>query len=155
MEEGKADVVGLYMVTQLFKMKELSEGSVDDNYVTFLAGIFRSVRFGAASAHGRANMIRFNYFKEHGAFSKDSATGLYRVDFAKMAAAVDGLSGLILRLQGDGDVAGVEALMKEKGVVPPDLEKDLEGLKSKGIPRDVVFVQGPEVLFGLEGATKK
>ena len=78
MEEGKADVVGLHMVTQLFERGELTEYSVDHHYVTFLAGIFRSVRFGAASAHGRANMVRFNYFRERGAFSRDEATGKYR-----------------------------------------------------------------------------
>ncbi|HUG43518.1 MAG TPA: Zn-dependent hydrolase, partial [Acidobacteriota bacterium] len=68
-EEGKADVLGLFMVTWLHENGELSDGDLMDNYVTFLAGIFRSIRFGAASAHGRANLVRFNYFQEAGAFS--------------------------------------------------------------------------------------
>ena len=148
MEEGKADVVGLHMVTQLFERGELTEHSVEHHYVTFLAGIFRSVRFGSASAHGRANMVRFNYFREQGAFSRDEATGRYRVDFDAMREAVAGLSNLILTLQGDGDYDGVAALIEEKGVVPPDLQADLDRLDAAGIPRDIVFEQGVSVLFG-------
>lgn len=148
MEEGKADILGLYMVKQLRDQGEITEGTLEDNYVTFLAGIFRSVRFGAASAHGQANMVRFNYFREAGAFSRDEATGTYRVDFEAMGRAVDELSRLILTLQGDGDYAGVDALMKEKGVVPPDLQAELDRLDGLGIPRDVVFEQGWSVLAG-------
>ena len=148
MEEGKADVVGLHMVTQLFERGELTEYSVEHHYVTFLAGIFRSVRFGAASAHGRANMVRFNYFRERGAFSRNEATGKYRVDFDAMREAVGGLSELILTLQGDGDYGGVATLMEERGFVPPELQADLDRLDSAGIPRDIVFEQGVSVLFG-------
>ena len=148
MEEGKADVVGLHMVTQLFERGELTEHSVEHHYVTFLAGIFRSVRFGASSAHGRANMVRFNYFREQGAFSRDEATGRYRVDFEAMREAVSGLSNLILTLQGDGDYDGVAALIEEKGIVPPELQADLDRLDAAGIPRDIIFEQGVSVLFG-------
>ncbi len=148
MEEGKADVVGLYMVTQLFERGELTEGSIEDHYVTFLAGIFRSVRFGASSAHGQANMVRFNYFQEEGAFTRDEASGTYRVDFDAMRAAVDGLSELILTLQGNGDYEGVDQLMAQKGVVPPELQRDLDRLDALGIPRDIVFEQGIGVVFG-------
>ena len=150
MEEGKADVVGLHMVTQLFERGELTEYSVDHHYVTFLAGIFRSVRFGAASAHGRANMVRFNYFREQGAFTREEATGQYRVDFEAMREAVSGLSELILTLQGDGDYEGVAWLIEERGFVPPELQADLDRLDSAGIPRDIVFEQGVSVLFGGE-----
>ena len=147
MEEGKADVVGLHMVTQLFERGELTEHSVEHHYVTFLAGIFRSVRFGAASAHGRANMVRFNYFREQGAFSRDEDAGTYHVDFDAMRDAVEGLSELILTLQGNGDYDGVAQLMEEKGIVPPELQADLDRLDSAGIPRDIVFEQGVSVLF--------
>ncbi len=148
MEEGKADVVGLYMVERLFEDGELTEGSIEDHYVTFLAGIFRSVRFGASSAHGRANMVRFNYFQEQGAFSRDPETGTYRVDFEAMDQAVDSLSALILTLQGDGDYEGVGTLMEQRGVVPAELQADLDRLDGMGIPRDIVFEQGESVLFG-------
>ena len=150
LEEGKADILGLYMITQLFEKKVLNEGEIMDYYVTFMAGIFRSVRFGAASAHGQANMIRFNYFKEKGAFVRDSKTGLYRVDFEKMKLAMNSLSALILKLQGDGDLDGLKQLIAEKGAIQPELQKDLDKLKAKNIPVDLVFEQGIHTLE-LEG----
>lgn len=145
LEEGKADILGLYMVTQLLDEGVLNEGVLEDYYVTFLAGIFRSVRFGAASAHGMANMIRFNYFAEKGAFVRNEQ-GQYAVDMVKMRQAVDGLSELILRLQGDGDYAGVAQLFVDKGHIGPVLQKDLDTLDSAQIPVDVHFIQGKEQL---------
>ena len=146
-EEGKADVLGLYMVTRLHEQGELS-GSLEDYYVTFLAGIFRSVRFGSSDAHGEANMIRFNYFLERGAFSRD-ADGRYHVDMTKMRAAVDALSSDLLQLQGNGDYDGVRSLVDSKGVIGPQLGADLERLQKRDIPVDVAFRQGKKVL-GLE-----
>ncbi|MCB0761295.1 MAG: Zn-dependent hydrolase [Flavobacteriales bacterium] len=149
LEEGKADILGLWMVYKLYEWGELEDGELMDNYVTFLAGIFRSVRFGASSAHGKANMLRFNYFKENGAFEKDPATGKYRVNKDKMTKAMTSLSALILQLQGEGDYEGVIALMDEKGAIFSELASDLERLNEGGIPVDVVFEQGLSVL-GLE-----
>ena len=146
LEEGKADILGLYMETKLYEKGEIKEGEVMDTYVTFLAGIFRSVRFGASSAHGKANMLRFNYFAERGAFSRDAATGTYRVNFEKMKEAMNALSTLIITLQGNGDYDGVTKLMDEKGSIGPDLQKELDKLKQLGIPVDIVFEQGNEVL---------
>jgi hypothetical protein len=143
-EEGKADVLGLYMITKLHEKGELS-GSLEDYYTTFLAGIFRSVRFGAASAHGEANMVRFNFFADRGAFTRD-ANGQYRVDMPKMRKAVDELSATLLKLQGDGDYAGVQKLIGELGVIRPQLAEDLARLKRSNIPVDVVFTQGKSVL---------
>jgi hypothetical protein len=137
------------MITQLYKKQVLTEGQLMDYYVTFMAGVFRSVRFGAASAHGQANMIRFNYFKEKGAFIKDLKTNTYKIDFNAMSIAMEDLSKLILKLQGDGDLAGVKQLVEQKGKIMPELQKDLDQLMSKNIPIDVVFEQGKEVL-GLE-----
>ena len=145
LEEGKADILGLYMIAGLNKKGELKEVSMEDHYVTFLAGIFRSVRFGAASAHGQANMIRFNFFKEKGAFVRGN-DGRYKVDFAKMESAMNELSALILTLQGDGDYEGTAKLVKEKGSISEELQKDLDKLSQKNIPVDLVFKQGKEVL---------
>jgi hypothetical protein len=146
LEEGKADILGLYMVTELFEKGEINEGVIMDNYVTFMASIFRSVRFGASSAHGKANMLRFNYFKEKGAFTKNAKTGKYKIDFEKMQLAMNDLSQLIIELQGDGDYEAVVNLMKEKGQIGPELEKDLSKLKENNIPVDVTFEQGVNVL---------
>ena len=144
-EEGKADVLGLYMITKLHERGEIT-GSLEDYYVTFLAGMFRSVRWGAASAHGEANMVRFNYFAEQGAFTRDTASGRYRVDMARMRQAVDGLSGLILKLQGDGDYEAVAQLNAKQGLIGPQLRADLDRLAARAIPVDVVFEQGESVL---------
>ena len=146
-EEGKADVLGLYMVTRLHEQGELT-GALEDYYVTFLAGIFRSVRFGSSDAHGEANMIRFNYFLERGAFSRD-ADGRYHVDMKKMRAAVDALSADLLQLQGNGDYEGVRKLVDVQGVIGPQLGADLERLRQREIPVDVAFRQGKKVL-GLQ-----
>ncbi len=145
-EEGKADILGLYMIGKLGEMGELDAAKLKDNYVTFLAGIFRSVRFGASDAHGRANMVAFNYLQREGAFARDQASGHYRIDFDKMALAVNGLSAKILTLQGDGDYAGAKALQDELGQVGPALQADLDRLQQQNIPVDIVLKQGREVL---------
>ena len=142
LEEGKADVLGLYMVTKLREQGELGDADLMDNYVTFLAGIFRSIRFGASSAHGVANLLRFNFFKQAGAFTRDEAAGSYRVNFDRMQQAVDALSEKILRLQGDGDYNGVVKLVDEMGRIGPTLQADLDRLAGAGIPIDVTFEQG-------------
>jgi len=146
LEEGKADILGLYMIQKLREKGEITEGELMDDYVTFMAGIFRSVRFGASSAHGVANMIRFNYFQEAGAFSRDPATGTYRVNVPAFEQAVRDLGERILTLQGDGDYAGVAALVSEMGQVGPQLQADLDRLASASIPVDIVFEQGTDVL---------
>ncbi|MDH5399283.1 MAG: Zn-dependent hydrolase, partial [Cyclobacteriaceae bacterium] len=145
LEEGKADVLGLYMITQLHEKGEV-EGELMDYYVTFMTSIFRSVRFGASSAHGKANMVRFNYFMEYGAFEKNAATGTYTVVQDKMVEAMNALSEKILTLQGDGDYAGVANLVEKMGKIGPGLQQDLENLGKAYIPVDIIFEQGVEVL---------
>ncbi|GAB5522150.1 MAG: hypothetical protein Roseis2KO_00220 [Roseivirga sp.] len=145
LEEGKADVLGLYMVSKLHEKGEI-EGDMKEYYTTFMASIFRSVRFGASSAHGKANMIRFNYFQEQGAFTRDEATGTYKIDYDKLKEAMNSLSELILTLQGDGDYDGVASLVAEKVVIKEQLQADLDKLASLGIPVDIVFEQGVDVL---------
>ena len=149
LEEGKADVLGVYMIQNLREMGEISEGELMDNYVTFLAGIFRSVRFGASSAHGRANMIRFNYFSQAGAFTRDPETGAYQVNVAEFEQAINDLSHDLLVLQGDGDYDKVAAFVDEYGSVSEQLQADLNRLDAISIPVDIVYEQGREVL-GLQ-----
>ncbi len=145
-EESKADILGLWCVYQLNEMGEYTDKDLMDNFVTFMAGIFRSVRFGVASSHGKANMIRFYYFEEKGAFTRDDATGTSRVNFEKMKQAMFDLSDLILRIQGDGDYETAKALIDEKGFIREALQNDLDRIGEAGIPRDIVFEQGPEVV---------
>ncbi|MEP7705074.1 Zn-dependent hydrolase [Paraglaciecola sp. 25GB23A] len=145
LEEGKADILGIYMVKQLLAKGVIDQGTMEDYYVTFMAGIFRSVRFGASSAHGKANMIRFNFFSEHQAFSRNDE-GYYQINMEKMSDAVDALSNLILTLQGDGDYAGVAQLVAEKGIIKAQLQNDLQRLTDAAIPVDIDFEQGIDVL---------
>lgn len=145
LEEGKADVLGLYMIRQLLAKNVITEGTLEDYYTTFLTGIFRSVRFGASSAHGKANMVRFNYFAEQGAFTRNEQ-GLYKVNVAEMTTAIDSLSELILTLQGNGDYDGVDKLVAESGVINSHLAEDLASLESAKIPVDITFKQGKKVL---------
>ena len=149
MEEGKADVLGLYMVTALYDAGELGDVDLRDYYVTFMTSVFRSIRFGASSAHGKANMLRFNYFMEQGAFLRDPDTGRYRVDFEQMREAMGDLSGLLLTLQGDGDYAAALELTNTKGVIGDQLQADLDRLTRAKIPVDIVFNQGATEL-GLD-----
>ena len=144
-EEGKADMLGLYMIKQLHDKGELTEDLMD-YYVTFMTSIFRSVRFGASSAHGKANMIRFNFFDEMGAFTRDDRTGHYTVNADKLEAAMAALSEKILTLQGDGNYDDVDKLVSDYGVIKSTLQSDLDKLSQLGIPVDVVFNQGIDVL---------
>ncbi len=144
-EEGKADILGLYLVTKLNEMGEFKDTDLMDNYVTFMAGIFRSVRFGAADAHGIANMIRFNFFEEKGAFTKN-ANGTYSIDFEKMKSASTDLIQLIFKIQGTGDYEAAKKLTSEMGKIKPDLQADIDKLDNLGIPVDIIFEQGAEVL---------
>jgi len=144
-EEGKADILGLHMLTELHAAGELGDADLMDNYVTFVASIFRSVRFGTTSAHGRANLVRFSYFMEQGAFHKD-ASGFYSINFEAMQAAMRGLAERLLTMQGDGDRDGVQAFWDQWGVVGSDLQAALDRLSDRDIPVDIVYRQGLDVL---------
>lgn len=145
-EEAKADVLGLYLITKLAEMGEYTTTDIVDNYATFMAGIFRSVRFGASSAHGKANMLTFNYFQREGAFTRNE-NGQYAIDFDKMKIAVEKLAGEILIHQGNGDYEGVKKWIEEDSVIKGDLQGDLDRVNAAGIPVDIYFNMGPDVLL--------
>lgn len=143
-EEGKADILGIYMVRQLHQRGELGEVDLMDYYVTFMAGIFRSIRFGSSSAHGIANLLRFNFFLEQEAFTKEGAT--YRVNEQNFGYAIDLLSKRILTLQGDGDYGKVERFIRDYGSIDASLQEDLNRINEAGIPVDIIFEQGSAAL---------
>jgi len=146
-EEAKADVVGLWMVSWLIEKGELTGITVEDAYVTYMAGLIRSVRFGASEAHGKANMMCFNFFEDKKAFSRN-VDGTFKVDIEKTRQAINEWSAFILSIEGEGDYDKAVNYMKENGKVRPDLQTGLELLKSANIPKDVVFDQG-KVALGL------
>ena len=146
-EEAKADILGLFMVTKLVEMGEITNITAEDAIATYIAGILRSVRFGAASSHGKANMMCFNYMEKAGAFSRDSK-GQYVIDFQKAKEAMNGWAELILKTQGDGNVEFAAKYRAENGGITPALQADLDKINGAGIPRDITFIQGVDVLFG-------
>jgi hypothetical protein len=145
LEEGKADILGLRMVQELNARGDLGKEDIRANYVSFLASLFRSMRFSAADAHGRANIAAFNFLQQQGAFTRDSATARYRVDFEKFRAGMNALATKIITLQGDGDYAGVGNFNDQYGKITPETQKDLARLASLGVPVDVIFDQGVSV----------
>ncbi|MEE4214332.1 MAG: Zn-dependent hydrolase, partial [Bacteroidales bacterium] len=113
--------------------------------VTFFAGIFRSSRFGASSAHGKANMLNMKYFADKGAFVYQD-DGTYMVNFDVMKDAVVSLVEKILTIQGDGDYEAAKEWIEADGVMTEQLRNDLDRVNAEGIPVDIVFRQGKEVL---------
>ena len=146
-EEAKADILGLFMVTKLIEMGEITNITAEDAIATYIAGILRSVRFGAASSHGKANMMCFNYMEKAGAFSRD-AKGQYVIDFGKAKEAMNGWAALILQTQGDGNVEFATKYRAENGGITPVLQADLDKINGAGIPRDITFIQGADILLG-------
>lgn len=146
-EEAKADILGLFMVTKLIEMGEITNITAEDAIATYIAGILRSVRFGTASSHGKANMMCFNYMEKAGAFSRD-AKGQYVIDFGKAKEAMNGWAALILQTQGDGNVEFATKYRAENGGITPALQADLDKINGAGIPRDITFIQGADILLG-------
>ena len=144
-EEAKADICGLYIVQTLIEKGEINDITIEDAYVTYLAGLLRSVRFGATEAHGIANMMCFNYMQDQKAFSRDK-DGKYVVNVKNMRSALEGWAALVLKTEGDGDYNAAKAYADKNGKVRADLAKDLKAIENANIPVDIVYKQGHRVL---------
>jgi Peptidase family M49 len=140
LEEGKADILAMYMIRALNAQGQAASPNIEDNYVTLLASMFRSVRFGATDSHGRANVVAFNFLQKMGAFTREPS-GKYRVDMAKMRDAADSLAARIIRIQGNVDYEDAGRLNAEFGAIGPVLQGDLARLGAKSIPVDIVYEQ--------------
>jgi hypothetical protein len=145
LEEAKADVVGLYGLKWLVERGDLPKEKLNGYYASEVAGIFRTVRFGVAEAHGRAEIMEFNFYSERGAIARDATSGRYAIDFSRMPDAVGALAKELLEQEATGDRARVEAWFAKYGTVPPDLAKALGA--ASGIPVDIDPVTSiPEVM---------
>jgi hypothetical protein len=144
-EEAKADILGLFMVENLIGKGEITNITVEEAYTTFIIGMLRSVRFGAASAHGQANTMCYNFFEEKGAFTRN-ADGKYHIDFEKAKLALRDWAAFILQVEGDGDMATATSYNEKNGKINEKLQADLNVINSAGIPRDIDFKQGKHVL---------
>ena len=149
LEEAKADVLGFWLVQRLIERGEWDEATLDEHAVTFVASVFRAVRFGAAGARGRAALVRFNVLRDEGAVVPESTPEgeVWRVVPERVGPAVEALARRILTLQGDGDYAAADAFVRRYGRTSAALAEALDRLA--GVPVDVVFEQGADVL-GLE-----
>jgi len=147
-EEAKADIIGLFLNCKLIEMGEITNIKVEDAITTYIAGILRSVRFGASSSHGKANMMCYNYMEKEGAFTRN-ADGIYHIDFEKAKQVINSWGALILKVQGEGDFEFAEKFRAENGGIGEKLQADLDKINSSGIPKDIRFTQGLKTL-GLE-----
>ncbi len=137
-EEAKADIVGEYNIYYLIDEGFFGRELEKDVAVTFLAGFFRSVRFGAESAHGRANMVIFNYMREKGVYSFDPKSGRWSVDMDGTRDAVKDLSAKILMIQALGDYEAAKGLLEKYGKMDADVEASLLKLRKARLPVDIV-----------------
>lgn len=134
-EEAKADIVGLFCSHLLIDKGVLPAGLTKQIYASYLAGFFRSVRFGASEAHGRANMISFNYLLEKGGIVFLKETGKYRVDFGKVRGAVKALASDLLEIEARGDYKKAKAFIDKYGKMSPQMKAALARLTA--IPVDI------------------
>ncbi|MBP3763045.1 MAG: Zn-dependent hydrolase [Bacteroidales bacterium] len=144
-EEAKADVCGLFLTEQLIERGEITNTTVEQNYITFIAGILRSVRFGATEAHGVANIMCYNYFQDHGAFTRN-AEGKYVIHLDAARQCAREWAAIIIAMEGEGDMQAAKAYSDKHGKIGADLQKDLDAIRDANIPRDIVYKQGASVL---------
>ena len=134
LEEAKADVVGMFGLKWLVDRGVLPKEKLPECYASYVAGNLRSLRFGAAEAHGQAEMMEFNYYLENGTITREPS-GKYSVDFERMPGQIESLAKQLLEMEATGDRSRAEAWFKKYDVVPPELQKELD--KAKDVPVDV------------------
>ena len=137
-EEAKTDILGLFMVNKLIEMGEITEITKEESIATFIAGIVRSVRFGSASSHGKANMMCYNYMEEHGAFNRNEA-GKWVIDFEKATEVMNSWAELILETQATGNLEFAQEYSAKNASIRETLAADVAKVNEAGIPRDIVF----------------
>jgi hypothetical protein len=140
LEESKADIVGLYGLKWLVDRGDLPKEKLNGYYASEVAGIFRTVRFGVAEAHGRAEIMEFNFYSERGAISRDAVSGRYAINFGRMPDSVAALAKELLEQEATGDRARVEAWFAKYGAIPPDLAKALETVSAVPVDIDPISI---------------
>ncbi len=135
LEEAKADIGGLFGLDWLIRRGILPKERAPEYYASHIGGIFRTVRFGTAEAHSRAEMMEFNYFAEQGAIAFDKTIGRYVIDFAKMRTAIASLAKELLEIEATGDRGRAEAWFQKYGAMPPELAEALK--TTADIPVDI------------------
>jgi hypothetical protein len=138
LEEAKADVVGMFALKWLVDHEVLPKKQLEEYYASYVAGIFRTVRFGIAEAHGQAEMMEFNYLSEHGAIKRQSS-GRYGIDYERMPGVLNDLAKVLLEIEATGDRARAENWFKKYGAMPAELSAALNSAASVPVDIDPVF----------------
>jgi hypothetical protein len=138
LEEAKADVVGMFGLKWLVDHGALPKDKLEEYYVSYVAGIFRTVRFGTGEAHGQAEMMEFNYLSERGAIKRESS-GRYAIDYARMPEAVNDLAKELLEIEANGDRQRAENWFKKYDVMPAELKSSLKSASKVPVDVDPVF----------------
>ncbi len=145
LEEAKADIVGLFALNWLMEKGVVPKEKAQEFYASHVAGIFRTVRFGVAEAHGRAEMMEFNYFVEQGAITYDQKTGKYAIDFTKMQTAIASLAKELLEIEATGDRNRAEQWFKKYDSMPSELKSALASVKDVPVDIDPVSAFGEQI----------
>jgi hypothetical protein len=138
LEEAKADVVGMFSLKWLIDRGVLPKSKLEEYYSSYVAGIFRTVRFGVAEAHGQAEMMEFNYLSERAAITRQSS-GRYAIDYERMPGALNDLAKELLEIEATGDRARAENWFKKYGSMPPELQTSLKSAADVPVDTDPIF----------------
>lgn len=136
LEEAKADIVGLWALRFLICQDLLSKSLLKSMYISFLAGCFRSVRFGLQEAHGKGQALQFNWLYDKGAFILHPDE-TFSVDFSRVEGAVESLSREILTIQAKGDKVAANLLLQKYGTLTHPLKVALQKLENIQVPVDI------------------
>jgi len=138
LEEAKADVTGMFALKWLVDHDALPKEKLEEYYASYVGGVFRTVRFGTAEAHGQAEMMEFNYLLERGAIRRD-ANGRYAIDYEKMPSAMANLAKELLEIEATGDRSRAENWFKKYGTMPEELKVSLKVASDVPVDIDPVF----------------
>jgi hypothetical protein len=138
LEEAKADVVGMYSLKWMVDHDALPKDKLEEFYASYVAGIFRTVRFGIGEAHGQAEMMEFNYLSEKGAI-KRKPSGKYAIDYSLMPEAINALAKELLEIEATGDRARAENWFKKYDAMPDDLQSSLKSASKVPVDVDPIF----------------
>jgi hypothetical protein len=139
LEEAKADVVGMYGLKWLVARRAIAKSALTESYASYVGGIFRTVRYGVGEAHGKAEIMEFNYLSEQGAISWNAGDSRYHIDYGRMPGAIAKLAQILLKLEATGNRNGAEAWFKRYGKMPATLQAALAHTSDIPVDIDPVF----------------
>ena len=139
LEEAKADVVGMFGLKWLIDRGVLAKDRMEEYYASYVAGIFRTLRFGTREAHGLAEMMEFNYLSQEKVITRDTATGRYAIDYMRIPIALAALAKELLEIEAAGDRGRAENWFARYETMPPDLKAALEQAADVPVDIDPIF----------------